>query len=101
MFERLWHFDWPLMRQLLVIGIPISVGSMIGNGLFVAAALLAGLISTSALAAHQIAVQVDVILLVFLSVSAWLRPYASATRSAVTTDPASSVPVWQRFYSAW
>lgn len=51
------------MRQLLAIGIPISISSLIGYGLFSAAALLAGSISTSALAAHQIALQVDRILL--------------------------------------
>ncbi|OSJ36850.1 MATE family efflux transporter [Bradyrhizobium japonicum] len=58
----LWRFDWPLMRQLIVIGAPISVASLIGYGFFTAAALLAGLISPSALAAHQIAFQVAAIL---------------------------------------
>ncbi|WP_245508913.1 MATE family efflux transporter [Bradyrhizobium nanningense] len=55
---RLWRFDWVLMRQLIVIGTPISIAALIGYGLFSAAALLAGRISTSALAAHQIALQV-------------------------------------------
>ncbi len=60
---HLWRFDWPLMRQLIVIGTPISIASLIEYGLFSVAALLAGIISTSALAAHQIAFQVNVILL--------------------------------------
>ncbi|UPJ47823.1 MATE family efflux transporter [Bradyrhizobium sp. 200] len=55
---HLWRFDWPIMRQLIVIGTPISISALIGYGLFSAAALLAGQISTSALAAHQIALQV-------------------------------------------
>lgn len=65
--EDLWRFDWPSMRQLIVIGIPISIGCSIQYGLFSAAALLAGLISTSALAAHQIALQVAVILFMISS----------------------------------
>ncbi|MHB0773838.1 MATE family efflux transporter [Bradyrhizobium sp. 1.29L] len=57
-----WRFDWPLMRQLIVIGTPISFVCLLGYGIFTAAAFLAGVISTSALAAHQIALQVTVIL---------------------------------------
>ncbi|WP_245320959.1 MATE family efflux transporter [Bradyrhizobium sp. NAS96.2] len=57
-FAHLSHFDWPLMRQIIVIGMPTSIASLMGYGAFSAAALLAGLISTSALAAHQIALQV-------------------------------------------
>ncbi len=59
---HLWHFDWPLMRQLIVIGAPISMAFLMEYGLFSAAALLMGLISTTALAAHQIALQVAAIL---------------------------------------
>lgn len=58
MLAHLWRFDWTSMRQLIVIGTPISIGAVIGYGLFSATALLAGLVSNSALAAHQIAVQV-------------------------------------------
>ncbi|KRR09897.1 MATE family efflux transporter [Bradyrhizobium valentinum] len=74
--SRFWRFDWPLMRQLIVIGTPISIASLMGFGLFLATALLAGLISTSALAAHQIAVQVDAILLMIsfgISMAATVR----------------------------
>ncbi|TKV71673.1 MATE family efflux transporter [Bradyrhizobium elkanii] len=59
---RFFRFDWPLMRQLIVIGSPISIASLMVSGMFSTAALLAGLISTSALAAHQIALQVTMIL---------------------------------------
>ena len=59
---RIWRIDWPLMRQLIVIGAPISVSFLLEYGLFAAAALLMGLISTTALAAHQIALQVTAIL---------------------------------------
>ena len=59
---HLWRLDWPLMRQLIAIGAPISVAFLLEYGLFSAAALLMGLISTTALAAHQIALQVTAIL---------------------------------------
>jgi len=59
---HVWRIDWALMRQLLVIGAPISVAFLLEFGLFSAAALLMGLISTAALAAHQVALQVTAIL---------------------------------------
>jgi len=59
---RLWRIDWPLMRQLLAIGAPISIAMLMESGVFAAAALLMGLISTTALAAHQVAFQVTAIL---------------------------------------
>ena len=56
-------FDWPLMRQLVAIpGAPISLSFMLEYGLFSTAALLMGLISTLALAAHQVALQVTAVL---------------------------------------
>ena len=59
---HIWRIDWGLMRQLIVIGAPISISFLLEYGLFGAAALLMGLISTTALAAHQIALQITAIL---------------------------------------
>src|SRR5216684_3729497 len=59
---HIWRIDWELMRQLIVIGAPISISFLLEYGLFGAAALLMGLISTTALAAHQIALQITAIL---------------------------------------
>jgi MATE family multidrug resistance protein len=59
---HIWRFDWAMMRQLIAIGAPISIAFMLEYGLFSAAALLTGLIGTTALAAHQIALQVTAIL---------------------------------------
>jgi multidrug resistance protein, MATE family len=59
---RFWRVDWSLMRQLITIGAPISIATLMEYGLFSAAALLMGRISTTALAAHQIALQVTAIL---------------------------------------
>jgi MATE family multidrug resistance protein len=58
----LCRIDWGLMRRLVMIGAPISMAFLLEYGLFSAAALLMGLISTTALAAHQIALQVTAIL---------------------------------------
>ena len=59
---RFWRADWTIMRALFVIGLPISVGMALEWGLFSAAALLVGWIGTTALAAHQIALQVAAIM---------------------------------------
>jgi MATE family multidrug resistance protein len=60
--RHLWRIDWTLIRQLFAVGAPISIAFLMEYGLFAAAALLMGLIGTTALAAHQIALQVTAIL---------------------------------------
>jgi multidrug resistance protein, MATE family len=59
---RFWRADWELMRKLLAVGFPISGALMLEWGLFSSAALLVGWIGTTALAAHQIALQIATIL---------------------------------------
>jgi len=59
---RFWRIDWPLMRALVVIGAPIAMSFLLEYGLFSAAGLLMGVISTTALAAHQVALQIAAIL---------------------------------------
>jgi MATE family multidrug resistance protein len=61
-FGHFWRIDWSLMWKLIVVGAPISISFLLEYGLFGAAGLLMGLISTTALAAHQIALQVAAIL---------------------------------------
>jgi MATE family multidrug resistance protein len=58
----LWRPDWRLLGKLAAIGLPISGALLLEYGLFAAAALLMGRISMSAVAAHQIALQVAAIL---------------------------------------
>src|SRR5882757_5637845 len=81
---RIWRVDWMLMRQLIVIGAPISISFLLEYGLFAAAALLMGLISTTALAAHQIALQVTAILFMVplgISIAATVRVGHAVGRS--------------------
>jgi multidrug resistance protein, MATE family len=59
---RFWRFDGPLLLRLFAIGLPISGAFLLEFGLFAAAALLMGRIGTSALAAHQIALQIAAIM---------------------------------------
>ncbi len=59
---RFWRMDWRLMRQLVVIGMPISGSMMLEWGLFSSAAILVGWIGTTELAAHQIALQIGAIM---------------------------------------
>ncbi len=59
---RFWRADWAVMRQLFVIGVPISGTMLLEWGLFSSAAILVGWLGTTALAAHQIALQIAAIL---------------------------------------
>jgi MATE family multidrug resistance protein len=70
-----WRPDWQLLAKLVAIGLPISGALLLEYGLFAAAALLMGRISTSAVAAHQIALQVAAIL--------YMVPFGIATAAAV------------------
>ena len=81
---RLWRIDWSLMHQLFTIGLPISLAFLMEYGMFSAAALLMGLIGTTALAAHQIALQVTAILFMIpfgISMAATVRVGHAAGRN--------------------
>jgi MATE family multidrug resistance protein len=54
---RFWIPDWSLFLKLIVIGLPISGAFLLEFGLFAAATLMMGRLGTTALAAHQIALQ--------------------------------------------
>jgi MATE family multidrug resistance protein len=59
---RFWRIDWPLMGRLVAVGAPISGAFLLEYGLFAMAAIMMGWIGTTALAAHQIALQTAAIL---------------------------------------
>ncbi|WP_048647996.1 MATE family efflux transporter [Nitratireductor soli] len=58
LFGRFWRSDWPRFRELLRLGLPIAGSMTFEVTIFNAAALLMGLISAPALAAHAIAIQI-------------------------------------------
>jgi MATE family multidrug resistance protein len=59
---RFWRTDWEVMRQLIVIGVPMSLTMLLEWGLFSTAAILVGWLGTTQLAAHQIALQIAAIM---------------------------------------
>src|SRR5262245_26685035 len=77
---RFWRPDWQLLAKLVAIGLPISGAFLLEYGLFAAAALLMGRISTSAVAAHQIALQIAGIL--------YMVPFGIATAATVRVGQA-------------
>lgn len=57
-FWKGWHlFSWRQLAETFRLGIPIAISHAMEIGMFSAAALLVGLVSVEALAAHQIALQ--------------------------------------------
>jgi multidrug resistance protein, MATE family len=86
------------MRQLVTIGAPISISLLLEYGLFSSAALLMGMISTNALAAHQIALQVTAILFMVplgISMAATVRVgQALGAGDAAAVRRAGMVAVW-------
>jgi multidrug resistance protein, MATE family len=81
---RFWRLHWPVLRQLIIIGAPMSGTFALEYGLFAAAGLLMGWIGTAALAAHQIALTVaSIIFMVPLGIgmAATVRVGQAAGRS--------------------
>lgn len=79
--SRLWHADWALMKELLVVGVPVSGMLLLEYGLFAAAALLMGWLGTSELAAHQIALQTAAII--------FMVPFGIGTAATVRVGQAA------------
>jgi multidrug resistance protein, MATE family len=80
---RFWRPDWALFGKLLAVGAPISGTFLLEFGVFAAAALLMGVIGTTALAAHQIALQTAAIMFMVpfgISMAATIRVGHAAGR---------------------
>ena len=58
LFGRWWRPEWTRLRDLLRIGLPISLIIMAEGGLFSSAAFLMGLLGQAELAGHTVALQV-------------------------------------------
>lgn len=80
---RFWRYDGHLMKQLVAIGLPMSLTFLLEYGLFGGAGLVVGLFGASALAAHQIALQIAAILFMIpfgISLAATVRVGQEAGR---------------------
>ena len=58
LFQRFWRADWPALRQVWRLGMPIGLTGLAEGGLFHASALMMGWIGAVELAAHGIALEV-------------------------------------------
>lgn len=58
LYQRFWRPDWPVLRQVWRLGVPIGLTGLAEGGLFHASALMMGWIGTVELAAHGIALEV-------------------------------------------
>lgn len=94
---NVWRADWRLMARLLAIGLPISATFLLEYGLFAIAAIMTGWISTTALAAHQIALTVASVLFMVpfgMSMAATVRVgHAVGRRDAAATRKAGFAAV--------
>jgi multidrug resistance protein, MATE family len=94
---RFWRADWPLLGRLIIVGAPISGAFSLEYGLFAAAAPLMGLIGTTALAAHQVALQVAAVLFMVpfgISIAATVRVgHAVGRRDTIATRRAGFVAI--------
>lgn len=57
-FGNWWRFEWPMLRQLWLLGVPIAITFALETLVFYAGVIMMGLISDTALAAHAIAMQI-------------------------------------------
>jgi MATE family multidrug resistance protein len=86
---RWWRGDWTLMKQLIVVGAPMSGSFLLEYGVFAAAGQLMGWLGTHALTAHQIALQIAAILFMVpfgIGMAATVRVgHAAGRRDAAAT----------------
>ncbi|QRM56230.1 MATE family efflux transporter [Sinorhizobium sp. BG8] len=75
LFHRFWRADWPALREVVHLGLPISLTILAEVSLFTVASLLMGIIGTIELAAHGIALQ--------LSSIAFMLPFGLAQAATV------------------
>jgi MATE family multidrug resistance protein len=61
LFGRFWRADWPRFRDMLKLGLPIAGILVFEVAIFSASGLMMGLINTTSLAAHAIALQIGAI----------------------------------------
>lgn len=55
---RFWRPDWSILRQIVLLGLPIAGIMLVEFGVFAAAVMLSGWIGKTALAAFQVAIQI-------------------------------------------
>ena len=64
LFGYFWRPDWPRLREIVTVGVPIAMTEMAEGGVVLVASVLMGLISVDALAAHGVTVQCIIIVII-------------------------------------
>ncbi len=54
LFGASWRLRWPICREILVLGLPVAALTFLEAGLFIATAILSGVIGAKTLAAYEI-----------------------------------------------
>ena len=55
---RFWRPDWPALRAVNALGLPIGLAMLAESGMFAASAVMMGWLGTQTLAAHSIALEI-------------------------------------------
>lgn len=97
-FSHLLHFDGKMMAELFRVGVPIAMAYLFETGLFFAVTFLMGVISTDALSAHNVVLNVCAVTFMIpyaLSQAATVRVgYAVGARRPEAARRAGYVAVW-------
>lgn len=97
LFARWWRPDWPRLRELATLGIPISLTWGFEVSVFSAAVYLMGLIDTVSVAAHVIALQLAALMFMVplgLSQAATVRVgYGHGARDPLWVSRAGKVAI--------
>ncbi|MWD28022.1 MATE family efflux transporter [Aquicoccus sp. SCR17] len=65
LFRRLWRPDWPVLREVFRLGLPIGLIALAESAMFSASAVMMGWIGALELAAHGIALQLTALAFMF------------------------------------
>ncbi|HJT15125.1 MAG TPA: MATE family efflux transporter [Dongiaceae bacterium] len=97
-FARLLHIDVKMMKELFKVGIPIAMAYLFETGLFFTITVLMGVLSTEALAAHNVVLNVCAVTFMIpyaLSQAATVRVgYAVGAGQPEAARRAGYVAVW-------
>jgi MATE family multidrug resistance protein len=97
-FARLLHFDGRMMAELFRVGIPIAMAYLFETGLFFTVTFLMGVISTDALSAHNVVLNVCAVTFMIpyaLSQAATVRVgYAVGAGEPEAARRAGYVAIW-------
>lgn len=94
---RFWRPDWSIFKSILTVGWPIGVSVVSETGMFGVAAFMMGLISTSAVAGHAIALQcAAVAFMVPLGVS-----HAATIRVGIGAGRRDAAAVWRAGWTSY